>query len=66
MYRTAAKETEIKGITGAVGGVVRQIPPSVIQPIILAADATSNVLSGMRNQLHPDAHREDLEKWKSN
>lgn len=66
MYNVAAKETEAKGLTGAVGGVVKQIPPSILGPVIIATDATSHVLSGLRNQLHPDAHREDVEKWKTN
>ena len=52
-------------MTGAVGGVLRQVPPTVIEPVIIASDATSNILSGMRNQLLPDRKKEDEEKWKS-
>ncbi|GAB1600117.1 autophagy-related protein 2 homolog B-like [Argonauta hians] len=64
IVRAATEEHEHKGVTGAVGGVIRQIPPTMVQPIILASEATSNVLGGMRNQLVPDARREDVEKWK--
>lgn len=64
IVRAATEEHEQKGVTGAVGGVIRQIPPTIVQPIILASEATSNVLGGMRNQLVPDARREDVEKWK--
>jgi autophagy-related protein 2 len=62
--QVATKEHEQKGMTGAVGGVLRQIPPTIVSPIIIATEATSNVLGGMRNQLQPDARREDEEKWK--
>ncbi len=61
---TAVEEHEQKGLSGAMGGVLRQIPPTVIQPVILATEATSNVLGGMRNQLLPDRKKEDEEKWK--
>lgn len=50
---------------GAVGGVLRQIPPTVVAPIILASAATSNLLGGVRSQLVPDARREATLKWRS-
>jgi autophagy-related protein 2 len=65
LYNVAVFEHEQKGMTGAVGGVVRQIPPTILDPVIIATAATSNVLGGMRNQLLPDKKREDDEKWKS-
>lgn len=64
IVKVATDEHDQKGLTGAVGGVLRQIPPTIVQPIILASAATSNVLGGMRNQLKPDAKREDEEKWR--
>ena len=60
------EEHERKGVTGAVGGVLRQIPPSIMQPLILATEATSSVLGGAMNQLSPDARIEATKKWKSN
>lgn len=66
MIDVVAKEHEQKGVAGAIGGVLRQIPPTVIEPIIVASKATSNVLGGVRNQLMPDMRKEDLEKWKTN
>ena len=62
--KVATSEHEHKGIAGAVGGVLRQVPPTLIQPVILATEATSNVLGGMLNQLMPDRKREDEDKWK--
>lgn len=60
----AALEHDQKGYTGAVGAVIRQIPPTVVKPIVLATQATTNVLGGVRNQLVPDARRDAKEKWK--
>ena len=65
IVRVATEEHEKKGMTGAVGGVLRQIPSTVVKPLILATEATSNVLGGAMNQLAPDKRREALEKWKS-
>ncbi|XP_066590734.1 autophagy-related protein 2 homolog B isoform X2 [Prorops nasuta] len=64
LVRVASEEHEQKGVSGAVGGVLRQIPPTVVKPIILATEATSNVLGGMRSQLVPDARREATQKWR--
>lgn len=60
----AAIEHDQKGVTGAVGAVIRQIPPTMVKPIVLATQATTNVLGGVRNQLVPDARIEAKEKWK--
>jgi hypothetical protein len=64
LVTVARTQHEQKGVTGAVGGVLRQVPPTVIQPVIIATEATSNILGGMRNQLLPDKKREDEDKWK--
>ncbi|KAL0269663.1 UNVERIFIED_CONTAM: hypothetical protein PYX00_007315 [Menopon gallinae] len=64
IVRVASEEHEQKGVTGAVGGVLRQIPPTVVKPIILATEATNNVIGGMRSQLVPDARKEAVEKWR--
>lgn len=64
LYDTATREHEQRGMTGAVGGVLRQLPPAVVKPLIMATEATSNVLGGMRNQIHPDARQEESQKWK--
>lgn len=60
----AARGHEQKGIPGAVGGVLRQIPPTVVKPLIVASEATSNLLGGMRNQIKPDARKEEYLKWR--
>jgi len=64
IVKVAVEEHELKGMRGAVGGVLRQIPPTIVQPVIIASEATSSVLGGMRNQLLPDKKREDEKKWK--
>lgn len=48
-----------------MGGVLRQIPPTVVKPLIVASEATSNLLGGMRNQIKPDARKEESLKWRS-
>ncbi|OQR77918.1 autophagy-related protein 2B-like [Tropilaelaps mercedesae] len=53
-----------KGVSGAVGELLRQIPPSVMGPIIHATVATNNVLNGVKYQLDPGRRQEDLDKWK--
>lgn len=64
IYGSAKREHEQKGVTGAVGAVLRELPPTAIQPFIIIPEATSNVLGGMRNQLLPDKKKEEEEKWK--
>uniref|UniRef100_A0A8D2KT20 Autophagy related 2B n=1 Tax=Varanus komodoensis TaxID=61221 RepID=A0A8D2KT20_VARKO len=64
IYETAAREHENRGVTGAVGGVLRQIPPTVVKPLIVATEATANVLGGMRNQIRPDVRQEESQKWR--
>lgn len=64
IIETCALEHDQKGFTGAVGAVMRQVPPTVVRPLVLATQATSNVLGGVKNQLIPDARIEAKEKWK--
>ncbi|CAH1390573.1 unnamed protein product [Nezara viridula] len=66
LVRVASAEAEQKGAVGAVGGVLRQLPPSMVAPIIIASAATSNLIGGVRNQLAPDSRREASFKWKNN
>jgi len=66
LVRVASEEHEQKGVTGAVGGVLRQIPSTVVKPIILATEATNNVIGGMRSQLVPDIRKEAVDKWRGN
>lgn len=65
IYVVAVEEHEHKGVAGAIGGIIRQFPSTVIKPLIFTTEATSNVLGGMRNQLHPEQRKEDEEKWKT-
>ncbi|XP_045024451.1 autophagy-related protein 2 homolog A isoform X1 [Daphnia magna] len=64
LVRVANEEAEQKGMTGAVGGVLRQIPPIVVKPIILATEATFNVIGGVQSQLMPDTRKEACDKWR--
>lgn len=52
-------------MSDAIGSVLRQVPSTLLSPIIQASQATSNVLVGMRNQLTPEARKEDQDKWKN-
>ncbi|KAK8735432.1 hypothetical protein OTU49_005389 [Cherax quadricarinatus] len=65
IVQAATEEHQHKGVSGAIGGVLRQIPPTVVQPIILASEAAGTVIGGMKNQLVPDARREAADKWKA-
>ena len=60
----ASEGHDQKGVTGAVGGILRQIPPTLVRPLVLASEATANVLGGMRNQIAPEARKNDAEKWR--
>ncbi|XP_050712970.1 autophagy-related protein 2 homolog A-like [Eriocheir sinensis] len=65
IVQAASQEHQHKGVSGAIGGVLRQIPPTVVQPIILASEAAGTVIGGMKNQLVPDARKEAVDKWKA-
>ena len=63
--RVALEEHEQYGITGAVTGILKVTPGTAVQPIILATEAVSNVLGGVRNQFVPDAKREQEDKYRA-
>ncbi|KAL5109547.1 hypothetical protein TcWFU_010057 [Taenia crassiceps] len=54
-----------KGSIGALGDVLRQIPPATVVPFVIGCEVGANLLHGLRNQLRPEAKLEDKEKWKS-
>ncbi|XP_055908295.1 autophagy-related protein 2 homolog B isoform X2 [Eupeodes corollae] len=64
LIETAVLEHDQKGYTGAVGGIIRQIPQLVVQPAVLATQATTNILGGVKSSLVPDAKLEARQKWK--
>ncbi|KAI6657385.1 Autophagy-related protein 2-like protein B [Oopsacas minuta] len=64
MYNTAVDDKDFS-YSRAVTGVIKQIPGSVIMPVIIASKATSSVLGGAKNQLMPDARRETEQKYKN-
>ena len=53
-----------RGFSGAVGGIIRQVPSNLVRPVILATTATSNVLEGVKNQVAPETRKEEFDKWK--
>lgn len=65
LIETAVAEHDQKGYTGAVGAVMRQIPQLVVCPAVLATQATTNILGGVKSSLVPDAKVEAREKWKT-
>lgn len=56
---------ERTGMAGAVGGVLRAVPSTMVRPVILGAAATSNLLDGVKNQISPSQRLEEEEKWKT-
>lgn len=64
LIETAAAEHDQKGLTGAVGAVMRQVPQLVVCPAVLATQATTNILGGVKSSLVPEAKLEAREKWK--
>ena len=61
----ASSSGERQGMAGAVGGVLRAVPSTMVRPVILGAAATSNLLDGVKNQISPDQRIEEEEKWKT-
>jgi autophagy-related protein 2 len=53
-----------RGGLGALGGVLRAVPSTMVRPIILGAAASSNLLDGMKNQISPDQRAEEEDKWR--
>lgn len=45
-------------------GLLRQMTPTAIRPIVIGSQATIQVLAGMKNQLRPDDHQEEMDKWR--
>ena len=62
--RVAQKEHERKGLTGAVGGVIRHMPVTLVRPLAFTSEAAAHLISGIRNQIEPDARKEDEDKWR--
>jgi len=64
MVDAATKEGTSPGVMRKVGNVLRQIPPTIVQPLISVPEAASNVISGLKSQLRPGTRKEDEDKWK--
>uniref|UniRef100_A0AAF5PGR6 Autophagy-related protein 2 n=2 Tax=Wuchereria bancrofti TaxID=6293 RepID=A0AAF5PGR6_WUCBA len=62
-FQLAALEDQTSGYS-TVRGFLRQAPTTVLRPIIAVSKATVNILGGVRNQMKPGSHREEMEKWK--
>ena len=60
----ARREHAKKGLTGAVGGVLRQVPATIIRPAIFLSSASANVLEGIQGQVAPDLRKEEEQKWR--
>ena len=65
MKEVVSKEHHQKGMAGTIGGILRQVPQTVIDPILLASKATTKVIEGARNQILPGMKKEEMEKWKT-
>ncbi|XP_028968074.1 autophagy-related protein 2 homolog B [Galendromus occidentalis] len=64
IVQAAATDTRARGITGAVGEVLRLVPPALVKPVIDVTAATSNVINGVKYQLAPECRDEEIATWK--
>lgn len=53
-------------VSGAIGGVIRQMPGALLSPLIKVTEGASALILGARNQLTPEARKQDKEKYKDN
>ena len=52
LAEAAAREHARRGLSGAVGGILRQMPSTLVfRPVIVATAATTNMLEGVKNQV---------------
>lgn len=51
-------------LSGTIGSVIRQVPSSILRPIIGLSQATSTMLVGARNQITPEARKRHQDKYK--
>ncbi|XP_063692394.1 autophagy-related protein 2 homolog A-like isoform X2 [Bolinopsis microptera] len=54
-----------KGITSAVGGVLREIPPTLLLPFITLPKVITQLSNGAQNHLKPSTLKEREEKYRS-
>ncbi|KAI1292168.1 Autophagy-related protein 2 -like protein A [Halotydeus destructor] len=52
-------------MSGAIGGVIRQLPSCFLSPAIRVAEASRSVITGARNQIAPEAKKRDQDKYKA-
>ena len=52
------------GASGLLRSVIRAVPVAVLAPVAGATEAFGNILTGMRNQLDPDAFADLQGKYK--
>ena len=64
MGKTIESGWDQRGLPGAVGSAISMVPAALARPVVLGAKASSNVLAGARNQLRPEARKEDIDKYK--
>lgn len=65
MYN-AAIESKDKPIASKLTIGALGIPAAIVSPIVVLPEAASKVVEAVRNQLKPDACKEDQMKWKTN
>lgn len=62
--QTAAEQDRARGGWGV--GILRHVAPTAVRPIVIATKATVHMLGGLKNQLKPEEHREEMRKWRRN
>ncbi|CAD5224874.1 unnamed protein product [Bursaphelenchus xylophilus] len=62
-HSTSSTESASHSLWG-FRGLLRQMTPTAIRPIVITSQATVQLLAGMKNQLKPEDHQEELGKWR--
>lgn len=58
--------TLVHGESNTALSLIRKLPANAFILPILTTQATSNIITGVRNHLQPQARKEDQDKWKLN
>ncbi|XP_059157268.1 autophagy-related protein 2 homolog A-like [Physella acuta] len=60
-----SEESAHKGYVGAVGGALRNATPECLfKPLALLAEAGTNIVQGVRNEVDPSKMKEEEDRWK--
>ena len=65
LVKDVSQQHEQKGITGAMGYVMKAIPATVCaMPVNILSAGADQCVTGIRNEVHPERLKEEKEKYK--